>query len=565
MKQTIFNTRQRAKEIIKEAIAVWEQSTNSEHLEGIEQDPVFSLFLTALAYQANEIDNEIEQLKAEILYELEQMLVPYERTHALPATAAVEVTPSESISIQTLDHRTVFSLQDTPFTFIPLLSTRVFNCKISSIVRMDNRRWKVGLQFKEPVNNLSGMTFLIGNPHFQDLKVFANGHPLPLIKPWDYADLPLDRCFSLENLLYNESPIFQPRHIWFDLFARQNVRLFAIDTYKTPSATSLSNERLELVFEFFGIDDQFLFDKELLSLNCTILANASIASANLSSSSPITRLNGASDFSTYWQFLHLLRPADTQMFKEEPIEIRKMTASRFNPEHLVKLATTLINRFSSDYYAFQGIDSLREGNFMDSFYSLLKKMSEGLAKTPNIYTPTLYLMLKNDNGFRPKDKSLHIDYLVTNGSAVNSLLNNKSRFNILANGYFTDVKLVAEPMPGLDEVQNTDAENLLTRYYLTTNDRIVTPADIKILCYNELGTRFGITNDMITGIRVRNNRHTERYHCGLETQVYISLKNDPYIKRNFQEKIPMTEMLLQKMIEVRSTNILPVQVSIEIS
>lgn len=303
---------------------------------------------------------------------------------------------------------------------------------------------------------------------------------------------------------------------------------------------------MELVFEFFGIDDQFLFDKELLSLNCTILANASIASANLSSSSPITRLNGANDFSTYWQFLHLIRPADTQMFKEEPIEIRKMTASRFNPEHLVKLASTLINRFSSDYYAFRGIDTLREGNFMDSFYSLLKKMSEGLAKTPNIYTPSLYLMFKNDNGSRPKDKSLHIDYLVTNGSAVNGLLNNKSRFNILANGFFADVKLVAEPMPGFDEVQNMDAENLLARYYLTTNDRIVTPADIKILCYNELGTRFGITNDMITGIRVRNNRHTERYHCGLETQVYISLKNDPYIKRNFLEKIPMTEMLLQK-------------------
>ena len=72
------------------------------------------------------------------------MLVPYERTHALPATAAVEVTPSESIVTQTLDHRTVFSLQDTPFTFIPLLSTRVFNSKISSIVRMDNRRLESG-------------------------------------------------------------------------------------------------------------------------------------------------------------------------------------------------------------------------------------------------------------------------------------------------------------------------------------------------------------------------------------------------------------------------------------
>lgn len=563
MKQTIFNTRQRAEEIIKEAIAVWEQSTNSEHLEGIEQDPVFSLFLTALAYQANEIDNEIEQLKAEILYELGQMLVPYERTHALPATATVEVTPSDSIAIQTLDHRTVFSLQDTPFTFIPFLRTRVFNCKTTSIARMDSRRWKVALQCKEPLNNLSGMTFLIGNPHFQDLKVFANGHPLPLIKPWDYADLPLDSCFSLENLIYNQSPVFQPRHIWFDLFARQNVRLFAIDSYKTPAA-SQPTERLELVFEFFGIDDQFLFDKEMLSLNCTILANASIASATLSASSPITRLAGRNDLSTRWQFLHLLRPADTQIFKEEPIEIRKMTASRFNPEHLVKLASTLISRFSSDYYAFQGIDTLREGNFMESFYSLLKKMSEGVAKASNTYTSSLYLMLKNDNGFRPKDKSLHIDYLVTNGSAVNGLLNNKSKFNIQANGYFTNARLVAEPMPGFDEAQSIDAENALARYYLTTNDRIVTPADIKVLCYNELAARFGITNEMITGIRVRNSRHTERNHCGLETQVYISLKNDPFIKRSFQGKIPMTEMVLQKMIEVRSANILPVQVNIEI-
>lgn len=563
MKQTIFNTRQRAEEIIKEAIAVWEQSTNSEHLEGIEQDSVFSLFLTALAYQANEIDNEIEQLKAEILYELGQMLVPYERTHALPATATVEVTPSDSIAIQTLDHRTVFSLQDTPFTFIPFLRTRVFNCKTTSIARMDSRRWKVALQCKEPLNNLSGMTFLIGNPHFQDLKVFANGHPLPLIKPWDYADLPLDSCFSLENLIYNQSPVFQPRHIWFDLFARQNVRLFAIDSYRTPAA-SQPTERLELVFEFFGIDDQFLFDKEMLSLNCTILANASIASATLSASSPITRLAGRNDLSTRWQFLHLLRPADTQIFKEEPIEIRKMTASRFNPEHLVKLASTLISRFSSDYYAFQGIDTLREGNFMDSFYSLLKKMSEGVAKASNTYTSSLYLMLKNDNGFRPKDKSLHIDYLVTNGSSVNGLLNNKSKFNIQANGYFTNARLVAEPMPGFDEAQSIDAENALARYYLTTNDRIVTPADIKVLCYNELAARFGITNEMITGIRVRNSRHTERNHCGLETQVYISLKNDPFIKRSFQGKIPMTEMVLQKMIEVRSANILPVQVNIEI-
>ena len=74
MKQTIFTTRQRAEEILKEAVSIWEHSNSSEHLEGLERDPVLSLFMTALAYQSNEIDNEIEQLRADILDEFARML-----------------------------------------------------------------------------------------------------------------------------------------------------------------------------------------------------------------------------------------------------------------------------------------------------------------------------------------------------------------------------------------------------------------------------------------------------------------------------------------------------------
>ena len=230
MKQTIFTTRQRAEEIIKEAVTIWEHSNNGEHLEGLDRDPVLALFMTALAYQANEIDNEIEQLRADILNEFARLLIPYERIHALPATAVVEVSMENSVPSQILDHRTNFSLAGSSFSFIPLLKTTVFNGGVSSVVRLDARRWKVGLQFKEPISNLSGWTFMIGNTHFQDLKVFVNGHPLPLIKPWDYADLPLSGCFSLGNMIYSQSPVFQSRHLWFDLFAKQNVRLFSVDT-----------------------------------------------------------------------------------------------------------------------------------------------------------------------------------------------------------------------------------------------------------------------------------------------------------------------------------------------
>lgn len=558
MRQNIFNTRQRAEEIIKEAVAIWQRGFNSEQLEGIEQDPVFSLFMTALAYQANEIDNEIEQLQEEILDELTRLLIPYEKIHPLPATALVEVRLDDRIPELTLDQRCGFILPDTDYTFIPILKTRAINAEIQSVVRIDNRRWKVGLKLKGAVKQLSGMTFLIGNPHFHDLKLYANGAMLPLVKPWDYSDLPLNECFSIDNMVYNKSLTYQASNTWFDLFAQQNARLFYIDSHK---GSDRPFDRLELTFEFIGIDDQFTFDKEQLSLNATILANVTQHSVTLSSNSPIARLSGENNKQ---QFLHLIAPNDNQLYHEMPIEIRRVATDRFNAERLTRLASTLVSRFASDYYAFQKIEALREGRVMEQFYNLLKKISEGLSRSSSEWASSLYLLLRNDRGFHPKEMSLRVNYLTTDGSAVNAGLNAKSTFAPLANNYIQSVRLLASPMLGYDEIRNKNAQDNLARYYMITNDRIVTPADIKILCYNELERRFGITSEMVASIKVRQAQKAERHHYGFETQVYISLTDNAYIKRHFLDKIPMTELILQKMIEVRSTNVFPVVVNIEV-
>jgi hypothetical protein len=42
------------------------------------------------------------------------------------------------------------------------------------------------------------------------------------------------------------------------------------------------------------------------------------------------------------------------------------------------------------------------------------------------------------------------------------------------------------------------------------------------------------------------------------------LADNSFIKRSFADKIPQVEILLQKMIEVRSTNIYPILVNIMI-
>ncbi len=558
MKQNIFNTRQRAEEIIKEAVTIWQHGFNSEQLEGIEQDPVFSVFLTALAYQANEIDNEVEQLQEEILDELTRLLIPYEKTHPLPATSLVEVQLDDRIPELPLDQRNGFILPDTSYGFIPLLKTRVINGEIQSVVRVDNRRWKVSLKLKGAIKQLSGMTFLIGNHHFQDLKLYANGVMLPLVKPWDYTDLPLNECFSLNNMIYNKSLTYQASNTWFDLFAQQNARLFYIDSYK---GSDMPFDKQDLIFEFIGFDDQFTFDKEQLLLNATILANVTRHSITLSSTLPIARLSGENNKQ---QFLHLIAPNDNQLYHETPIEIRRVATDRFNAERLTRLASTLVSRFSSDYYAFQKIETLREGKFMEQFYTLLKKISDGLSKSSSELTSSVYLLLRNDREFHPKEVSLQVNYLTTDGSSVNSNLNAKSNFSPLANTYIQSVRQLANPMPGYDEIQGENAQNNLARYYMITNDRIVTPADVKILCYNELERRFGITSEMITNIKVKQIQKAEHHHYGFETRIYISLTDNAYIKRNFQDKIPMTELILQKMIEVRSTNVFPVVVNIEV-
>ena len=559
MRQNIFNTRQRAEEIIKEAVAIWQRGFNSEQLEGIEQDPVFALFLTALAYQANEIDNEVEQLQVEILDELTRLLIPYEKTHPLPATALVEARLDDRIPELTLDQRCGFILPDTDYTFIPILKTRAINAEIQSVVRIDNRRWKVGLKLKGAVKQLSGMTFLVGNPHFHDLKLYANGAMLPLVKPWDYSDLPLNECFSIDNMVYNKSLTYQASNTWFDLFAQQNARLFYIDSHK---GSDRPFDRLELTFEFIGIDEQFTFDKEQLSLNATILANVAQRSVTLSAAAPIARLSSEGNKQ---QFLHLIAPDDNQLYPEVPVEIRRVATDRFNAERLARLASTLVSRFASDYYAFQKIEVLREGRVMEQFYNLLKKISEGLSRSSSEWASSLYLLLRNDRGFHPKEMSLRVNYLTTDGSAVNAGLNAKSTFAPLANNYIQSVRLLASPMPGYDEIRNKNAQDNLARYYMITNDRIVTPADIKILCYNELERRFGITSEMVASIKVRQAQKAERHHYGFETQVYISLTDNAYIKRDFVDKIPMTELILQKMIEVRSTNVFPVVVNIEVA
>ena len=569
MKQTIFENKQRAEELMQEAIRIWRSSDHPDQLEGIEQDPVFSLLLTALAYQSNELENDLDHMKAEVLEEFSRMLVPYEVGHAIPATAVVQATLQSGLSSMELTQEHIFTLTDTEASFIPLLRTRVLNATIRSIVRMDGRRWKVSLKFDSPITDLSGLCFVVKNRSFKDLKVTVKGHILPIVSPWEFSELPLSPCFDIDTVLYNGTQTYNAAVSCLDLFARQNIRMYCVKSHQPNKILPAETESVDLVFEFSGIKDAFVFDRDNLILNSIILVNAEVHTADLTSNTPIVRVAGFQSLgsevdSSSQQFLHMLRPSSDQIFGQFPVEVRKMSADRFNQGRLVVLLNTLISRYYTDFYAFQSLREEASDKVIYSLIETLTRMRDAARANAEERIPGVYLMLNPRAADIRNDVSLSLTYVTTLGSAINGQLSDNSTFQPPAGFNNASVRLIGTPVPGSDEVRDQLEEASLSRYYMITNDRLVTPADMKLFCYMELMTRYGITRQMVKSITVSHRQQQDRWEAGYEILVEIILNENTFIRRGFEEKIPQAETLMQAMISVRSANIYPVQVTITI-
>ena len=567
MKQTVFETRQRAEELLREAVNVWRQSDRNDALEGLENDPVMRLLITALAYQANESASDLEEIKQEVLQDFANLLVPYEVGHAVPATAAVQLALEDGVQEIVLNENSEFSLEGTAFTFIPLLETRLLNARVRSISRIDGRRWKVSLTFKQAISDLSGLCFTIRNAWFQDLKITVGGQTLRLVKPWDFSELPLNECFGLDSILYNRTQTYNASATCLDLFARQNVRMFYIKKNDASKPMmQMEMESVDLILEFSGINDQFALDRESFLLNTTILVNARKQTATLSKASPVVRVTGANsdEIQTGQQFLHAVRPAEEQIFADALIDVRRVAADRFDQGRLMGLLNSLVMRYRSDFIAYRNLPEGFNDKTVLSLQNILVSLIDVIGKDRLKVTPGVYLMLRPIKASTHEAYSVDVSYLTTSGAVINTLLNSSSKFVAPSGVDTTKMRQIAEPVMGLNEIREQSAEASLSRYYLATQDRVVTPADIKFFCYNELLTHYGITRDMVRSITVSRRQKPELRSCGYEIVVEITLANNSFVIRSFSDKIKQVEILIQKMMEVRSANVYPITVLIKV-
>lgn len=578
-KQNIFETRQRAAELLAQAVGIWQKSNVSEYVEGLETDPVFGMLMNALAYQANETDSQIESLKTEILDEIEQTFSTSEGGKAVPATAVIKSQPISGLHTLDVDSHMTFTLtggekDGMAYTFQPLLATRLYSTQVRSVERLDGRRWRVQLHFPDYITSLEGLAFSIGNKGFSSLSITTEtGTEIPVIAPWDYANLPMARNFNMDTLLYNRTHAVRgggvrgnmtPYNSYcaMDLFARQNLCVFVVDKMQDIPQTMVLN----LIFEFDGIADSFSFQSQDFDVNVIMLTNVMTKTSTLTSLMPMERIAGNGE-----QFMHLLRPAKEQLWGGAPLQVRRVNADRFNQGRLVRLLNSLVSRYTSDYYAFTSIGSHATDTVIQRIREYLNELIVMLQNSSAERSADgVYLMMDSTFGISQmtadKDNSISLDvsYLVTNGSAVNRALGKDSTFLTPDSIDGGSTMQIVAPQPGMDEVRDEQAERSLTRYFMTTDDRLVTMADLKLFCYNELITRYGIVRDMIHSIRISREPYDQGRLHTYRIRVDIQLADNIYIRHAFEDKLAAVEMYMEKMMEVRSTGFYPIKVSISI-
>ncbi|GEM_PF-625169 len=572
VRQNIFDTRQRAKEIMAQCIDIWQRSNRSDSLDGLESDPLFKFLVTALAYQFNESDNELEALRTELLNEFQDMLCVNEPIKAIPATTVVQLSLMSNVAEMNVDSSMRFLLrksEDNEFSFMPLLKTKAIQAEVNGVKRMDGRKWQVSMYFPHKVKNLKGFSFALKNQDFHNLKVSVGNVDIPLIAPWDYANLPCADCFSLDSLIYNQLQAVRSGNVFqgmapyrsfcaLDLFARQNMSLFVVDEMDDINACY----QVEFTFEFDGIDNDFSFVENDLLINIALIVNAEVKTVTVSAETPLQRM----DDSNNGQFMHLLRPQKEQLWGSAKLQVRRVGADRFNEGKLYRLLSELTNKYTSDYYAFQAMGNEYTDLVMQNLRNNLKELSQYMNQHLQTSHEGVYLILTGvshgDSVDGQDNMSLDVSYLTTNGAMVNEVLTHDAV--LIAPPGFDQTKClqVAVPQPGYDELLSDETLRSATRYFIATDDRLVTETDLKLFCYQELAVRFNVEQEMIASIRTHREVYTQGNYHTYCIVVDIVFYGNEYVKRSLGKHIASVENHLQKLMEVRTTGLYPIRVRI---
>ena len=534
------------KEIIRRAIEMWEEKGE---LQDIVKDPIIKLLLSALAYQSHAVMQEMSTFKEETVNEFRNKLIPYYLIKPFPAYSIIQTEIKENTNDKVepltsfwVDDQCSFDFGKKKYPFVPLFNTKIIQAAITNKeVNRQTNTIELTLTSNEVIEDFSGVSFYLeGLGVNEDVEIWLDQKQLPVIKPYEYNNLPFTELFQSPFLLSEDNRLqLGSFDYWQELYLKHQIQFFYIDRYNPDK---IINRNLAPVFKIRFkslLKPEYLHDCTI-HINCFPVVNVQQNSEYLTDDEPVKKLSNYDS-----TFLNLLVDKNLNTSTDDYI-IRHYGVERYSHKELLFQLNDLFNRFISDYYAFKDIAELKKGDKLENIYRTFREILPVIKKDRDDVHPSVYAILKLDEKLTRSGKSVKVNFLTTNCELANGI--SKGEKPAIVSEFLDREKtvLLQDTAGGRNEERNEASINHLARYNLLTKDKLVTASDLKALCYREL-------KEKIRTVSVKNTREL--------INVVITLKDDFFPEQ--QEKA-FFESLIQQKINARSLLCIPVEVTITV-
>ena len=518
----------------------WDSNNPNSPLYGMDRDPLVSMLITALAYQEHQIENDIEQFRSGMVSELEEAMLPFHLTKATPAIAMMSTAKAKGNKARCIvGDNTNFTVQKESFrervsyNFRPLFEANIIGATVTELSQTLNGKWKLILEVEDEKTVFGGVGFLFKGIDFEEITMHLGDKEVNLINPWEYDRFPMCPDFSFWNLVYNKSLVFGTNEQWFDLWAEQQVQYYMVDPY-VPIV--LNQGTVELTIDFIGLKNKNI-SADNVFINSFPVVNVNKRVFSLTPSEPIVKIADDNDF-----FMNLVGEYDT-VEEADKFILRRYGCERFGLSELLRLADSLMKRSKTDYFAYQEIPALQDGERMRKLKVLLKDITNEINREGTPKTGVYALLKGNAN----VDVAIPLKALFTDGTKGNDIEPNSLVLYGPNDFDLGQTRFLTRSSGGRDEVIDNEERKMLSHYYALTNDKLVTRSDLKSFCIKEL-YKYDIGS--VNRIEVANNDD------GTRTVVaFVSEVNPELDLKAIQQRI-------QRLIDIHSSGLLPVNVLI---
>ncbi len=541
------NLKERFVELKKKIISFWsaegkwEKDNPNSPLYGLDKDPIVNMLITAMAYQESRIDDETETFRENMVGEFEEAVLPYHVIKATPAMSFMTTAKiqglSQSYTVGTdadfVVQKETFSTHEL-FHFQPLFESNIIEAEITSVNNDADGKVRLSLLVADEKVSLNGVGFFFRDMNFDDVVMRIGDKEVPLIKPWQYDNFPMNPDFSYWNVIYNKSLLFGAPEQWHDLWASQDVKYYMVD----PSASNvpLDNGVTEIALEFKGLVNNCIGTDNVF-INSFPVVNVSKKSFTLSSSEPIVKIscdNGV--------FMNFVGEKDT-VGEADKFILRRYGCERFGLSELMRLIEKLQKKSNTDFYAYQLVPSMQDGDKMNKLRILVKDITSKI-KTEAPVDQGIYALLKEDAQI---DSAITLKALFTNGAKANGINAKSLVTSVPSELDIAKTRLLMATSNGRDEVEDNEEKKTLSHYYSLTNDRIVTRNDLKMFCVKEL-MKMGFRD--VTRVELSSGDDLSR-----TVTAFVR-------KETSKSEIESAQRKIEKLIEVHSSGLMPVKVRI---